>query len=204
MSRGRAIYLVRHGQAQSQDDPRRYIGQTDLPLSEEGRRQARELRVRFERADIGAVISSDLVRSRETAESIAAGVGVPVVARRDLREIDLGQWEGCTFQDIAARFPEAFVARGKDIGGYRVPGGESFSDCGNRVVPALQSILHGSSGNVVIVAHAGVNRLLLCHVLGMPVANLFRIGQDCGCVNLIRQDGDALEVTLVNGRGAVG
>jgi len=194
----KTIYLVRHGKIQLEDGQRRYIGQLDLLLSDEGLRQAHLLQKRLEPADIAAVYCSDLSRSRQTAEIIAAHRDVPVKARQDLREIALGEWEGSTFADIARRFPDKFRARGADIAYYRVPGGESFADCGKRVIAAFHDLLVSSPGNILIVGHAGVNRLLLCHVLGMPLANLFRIVQEYGCLNIIHCAGFGYQVRAVN------
>jgi len=200
----RTLYVVRHGKIQQEDDQRRYIGQIDLPLAAAGRQQARGLRSRFERAELGAVFCSDLSRSRETAEIIAGGAGVPIVAREDLRELSMGEWEGCTFREVAQRSPEAYRARGEDIVRFRVPGGESFADCERRVVSALEELLGTSAGNVLIVGHAGVNRLILCHILGMPASNLFRLGQDYACLNIVQCGSSGFQVRLINGRGSLG
>ncbi len=67
----RVVYLIRHGKIQQEDDQRRYIGQIDLPLAEEGIKQAQALQKRFERSDIGAIYCSDLSRSVKTAKIIA-------------------------------------------------------------------------------------------------------------------------------------
>jgi alpha-ribazole phosphatase len=195
----RVLYLVRHGKIRQEDDQRRYIGQIDLPLAEEGRRQAEHLRRRIEHAEIGAAYCSDLVRSRETAQ-IAAGDRFEVVVRPDLREISMGEWEGLTLGDVARQAPAEYRARGEDIAGFRVPGGESFLECGRRVVSAFEDIAARTRGNILIVGHAGVNRLLLCHILGMPVANLFRIGQDYSCLNIIQCSNSGYQVRLINGR----
>jgi probable phosphoglycerate mutase len=126
------------------------------------------------------------------------------VVRKDLREVSMGEWEGCTFGDIARRFPGEFKARGGDIVSYRVPGGESFADCNRRVVAALKEIMSSASGNLVIAGHAEINRLLLCHMLGMPTANIFRIGQDFGSLNVIQCGGTGYQVKLINGSGRSG
>jgi probable phosphoglycerate mutase len=194
----RTVYLIRHGRIQQKDDSRRYIGQLDLPLNEEGLRQAQILQKRFERADIRAVYCSDLSRSQQTAEIITENKGITIIPRKTLREIDLGDWEGCKFSDIARRFPNEFKARGADIGYYRVPNGESFADCSRRVVLAFHDILECVAGNVIIVGHAGVNRLILCYLLGMPMANLFRLGQDFGCLNIIQCSGSGYHIKLIN------
>jgi probable phosphoglycerate mutase len=196
----RKIYLARHGRIRLEDDQRRYIGQLDLPLSGEGVRQAEVLAKRLGQTGITAVYCSDLARSRQTAEIIAAHGGKTVTPRSDLREISLGEWEGCTFVDIIRRFPDEFRARGADIAYYRVPRGESFADCSLRVVAAFHDILGKSTGDIAIAGHAGVNRLLLCHVLGLPLGNLFRIGQDYGCINIIQCSEAGFQLQLANFR----
>jgi len=194
----RTVYLIRHGTIKMETDQRCYIGQLDVPLNETGFQQASNLQKRFERAAISAVYCSDLLRTRQTAEIIVANRPLELIARQDLREIHLGEWEGCTFSDIAQRFPNEFKARGVDIGYYCVPGGESFANCSSRVVAAFHEIMANSAGNVLIVAHAGVNRLLLCYMLGMPLANLFRISQDYGCLNIVHCNNSVYHVQLVN------
>jgi alpha-ribazole phosphatase len=196
----RKIYLLRHGKIRLEDDQRRYIGQLDLPLSDEGERQARWLQKVLEPLAVGAIYCSDLVRSLRTAEIVAGHRGAAVKALPALREISLGEWEGCAFADIVRRFPEEFKARGADIAYYRVPGGESFADCSQRAVAAFHEIMAASTGDIAIVGHAGVNRLLLCHLLGIPIANIFRIGQDYGCINIIQYGGSGYQVKLVNYR----
>jgi alpha-ribazole phosphatase len=200
----RVIYLIRHGRIQQEDEQRRYIGQIDLPLTEEGIRQAESLRRRFEHSDISAVYCSDLSRSRETARIIVGSRNLPIVVRRDLREVCMGEWEGCKLGEIAQRFPDEFKSRGADIVSYRVPGGESFADCSRRVIAAFEEILTSTTGSLLLAGHAGANRLLLCHVLGMPIANLFRLGQDYGCLNVIQCGVSGYQVKLMNGSGRRG
>ncbi len=198
----RIIYLVRHGKIRRDDDLPRYVGQLDLPLSEEGRRQARELARRLRRASLGAVYCSDLSRAVDTARIVAEAVDLTPTPRRDLREVSLGEWEGLAIRDIAQRVPAEFRARGEDFGGYRPPGGESFVECGARVVGAFHEMVAASRRDLLIVGHAGVNRLLLCHLLGMLPANLFRLGQEYGCCNVILCQGSRYTVEVVNGSPA--
>jgi probable phosphoglycerate mutase len=87
-----------------------------------------------------------------------------------------------------------------DFGGYRPPEGESFRDLQKRVLPVFKEIVSAARGNVLIVAHAGVNRVVLCHVLGMPINHLFRIAQDYGCLNVIETRGNLFSVTSLNAR----
>lgn len=194
----RTIYLVRHGKIQLADDQRRFIGQIDLPLASEGVSQALSLQRVLARADINAVYCSDLIRARQTAELAVGQRSIGINPRRDLREISMGEWEGCTFADIARLFPHKFKDRGTDIGYYRVPGGESFADCSRRIIAAFSDIITSSTGNILIVSHAGANRALLCHLLGMPLANLFRLAQDYGCLNVLQANKTTYRVKLIN------
>ncbi len=196
----RTIYLVRHGRIEQEDDQRRYVGQLDLPLSAEGRRQAVQLRRAFDERELGAIACSDLKRTRETAELIAEGLPAPLVVHPGLREVAMGEWEGATFRDIMARFPEAYRARGQDLAGFKVPGGESFAECSARVVRAFEELLASTRGTLLLVGHAGPNRLILGHLLGLPVANLFRISQDHACLNVIEWRGGGAQLRLLNGR----
>ncbi|WP_378954067.1 alpha-ribazole phosphatase [Pelosinus sp. sgz500959] len=196
----RAIYLIRHGKIKVEDNQRRYIGQLDLPLSEEGVHQAQRLQKILEPMNIGSVFSSDLSRCQETAGIITGNKSITTIVRKELREINMGEWEGCTFADITRRFPDAFKARGADIAYYRVPGGESFADCYKRVITAFHESMTSSTGHILFIGHAGVNRLLLCYILGMPLANLFKIQQDYGCLNVIVCTASSYQVKLVNFR----
>jgi probable phosphoglycerate mutase len=132
------------------------------------------------------------------AEIILGGRNIKLCARKDLREISLGEWDGRAVDEIATTFPKEFQERGEHIEGYRVPGGESFADCQVRGWAALEQIVQSSSGNVLIVGHAGINRMLLCHILGTPISNLFRIGQDYGCLNILQFEGSECCLRLLN------
>ncbi|MDR3517921.1 MAG: histidine phosphatase family protein [Azospirillaceae bacterium] len=197
----RLLFLVRHG-ATDHSGRRRYLGQTDIPLNDRGYEQAQILRDWFLPHAIDAAFCSDLSRSRRTAEIIVTGRGPAVVARRDLREIAMGVWDDRSFAEIAAQFPDDVRARGQDIAHFRVAGGESFADCHDRARSALADILRAVPGNVLVVGHAGLNRALLCGLLGMPLANLFRLGQDPGCINVVRPAGGngepGIRVDLLN------
>lgn len=193
----RLLILLRHG-ATAGDNGRKYLGQTDLPLGEEGERQSLRLRQSLESWPIGTAYCSDLARCRQTAEIALGGRGLRIVARTDLREGAMGEWEGHLRSEIAAAFPEECAVRQRDIENHRVKGGESFKDCAARVVQALHGILAAGDDNVLIAGHGSTNRLLLCHMLGMPISNMFRLGQDHGCMNIVQLDESGYRVVLLN------
>lgn len=191
------LYLVRHGAVISVRD-KVYIGQVEAPLDERGIEQAWALRRWLEPVSFTAAWSSDLSRSRRTAKIIVGNRLLSVHECAEFREIHLGAWEGYTFREIESRFPEEFAARGRDLENWRPPEGESFADLRGRVIPALRRILETAEGNVLLVAHAGVNRMILCEALGIPGANLLSIGQDYGCVNVLEYGSERTRVRLLN------
>ena len=192
------IYLFRHGEIDA-GPGRRFIGQTDLPLNETGRRQAREWRDALKGMPWKGVFCSDLARSRETA-GIIAGDGAPLHIREALREISLGSWEGANMAEIRARFPELWAARGRAMDTFRPPGGESFADHEARVMPAFDDLSESPGGPLLVAGHAGVNRVILCRLLGMPLAHLFRLAQDYGGLTLIDRTVRPFRVACMNCR----
>ena len=195
----RRIYLLRHGKIVMEKQERCYIGHIDIPLAAEGVHQAQLLQAEFARQELTAVFCSDLIRSVDTARIITEQLNIKLTSKRELREISMGDWEGKTFREIAAAHPTEYAKRGKNIASYRIPGAESFAECQSRILAAFTEIVNATQGNILIVGHAGINRLLLCHVLGMPMENLFRITQDYGCTNILVGDSGKYRVKLLNG-----
>jgi len=191
------LYLVRHGSTLSASGTE-YIGQNEDPLSEEGEEQAWALHQWLEPVHFNYAFSSDLPRTKQTCRIIAGSRAQSIEVIPALREICLGDWEGFTFREIEQRFPEDFAARGRDMENWRPRGGESFADCRARVMDALRGILDRSQGNILLVGHAGVNRIILCDLLGISAVKLHSIGQDYGCLNIIDFSRPLMCVKLVN------
>lgn len=179
------IFLFRHGETAAIDGQRRFIGRTDLPLSQAGRDQAARWRQAIKGVAFDRIVCSPLDRCRETARILAEGRKVAPEVRADLAEIDLGQWEGLEMAAAKKLYPDAWQLRGEHLDIYRPPDGESFVDLMVRVWPVFEELVEASAGNLIVVAHAGVNRVLLCQLLGMPLCNLFRLIQDFSALNLI-------------------
>ena len=197
-SRRSIIYLMRHGDSR-QDEVKRFIGQTDTPLNETGRKQAAWWREEFSSLFFNRIYCSDLSRSVETAEIIAGNRQESVRPLPELREINLGHWDGLPMEEVRCRYPEEFEKRGADLVLYRPEGGESFLDLSARVLTAFELITRDvESERVLIVGHAGVNRIILCHLLGMPLACLFRLCQDYCCLNVIVKEMDCFCLRSTN------
>jgi len=171
------LVLTRHG-VTDRSEPEQHLGQTiDVPLNEAGRAQAEALRERLAAVRFERVISSPLLRARETAQIVAAGTPVELDAR--LLEMDYGRWEGLTYEELDRQYaPErAAWVRAPDV--LACPGGESGFDVAERVGAFLVDLLrehvrrHGSSDQawepVLVVAHSSTNRILVCLALGLPI-----------------------------------
>ncbi len=191
------IYLARHGDIGLGRD-KRYIGQLDLPLSAQGKTQAALLKDLFCQVPLDEIYCSDLRRAQQTADIIATAHQIIPVAHVGLRELNMGDWDGELFSDIRTKYPAEFKQRGKEIANYSPPKGESFSDCYKRVIPVFESLTQSDETTILIVGHAGVNRVILCHVLGIPLDNVFRFEQSYGCLNLMCKVGSEYRLKYLN------
>ena len=196
------IYLLRHAEIE-RTSPRRFLGQSDIPLNQSGIDQARRLRAALAAIPFARIVASPLKRAMQTA-MLATGCSPadiePVPA---LREIDLGAWEGLTVAEVQQRFPGGYEERGRDLARYRPAKGESFADLSDRALPALLEIGRFTSGPILVVAHAGVNRVLLCHLLQRPLAQLLDIPQEYACINILHRVDDTLQVRAINQSAAL-
>ena len=157
------VYLLRHGEIECGAEMR-FIGQTDVPLSDTGVKQALWWRDALEPVAVEGIYCSDLVRSRHTAEIVAQKQTSPLTVVPELREIGLGEWDGLTVDEVRTAFPGEWEKRGQNIDGYRPSGGESFSDLAFRALPAFDRIMNKGRKTALVVGHAGVNRVILCEV----------------------------------------
>lgn len=183
----RKIYLVRHGMPEKSTSEKVYIGVTDLPLSMSGSEEARQLgRYFLQRLPATVtvrILTSPLQRCRQTAEEIQrvlsdGGIKLPEpLVVEALHEIDLGEWEGKSVREIMERFPEAYEARGRALGTYHTPGGESFLEAGVRFQNAIETYASDTdvSEILLIVAHAGVIRAYLSLRMGRELDHLMDI-----------------------------
>jgi alpha-ribazole phosphatase len=194
------IYLVRHGQVVGHDQPR-YNGQADVALTDVGIEQYHMLKERLADARISACYTSDLLRCTTGAEIICSPLGIKPVARRELRELHIGIWEGLTWQEIKVNWPDEWRARLADLVNYRVPEGERLLDVEARVMPVIIEVVDRHKGQeVLVVGHGGVNRIVLLNAIGAPLAGMFNIEQNYGCLNIIDYYADGrATVKLLNG-----
>lgn len=173
------IWLMRHGVLPPNPE-RRFVGQRDIPLAEAGRGQALAWRHRLADIPFTAIVSSDLSRCVETAHRVRGERGIPHVLEPAFREISLGNWEGLTRGDVEERFPGAYEERGRHLDVFRPEGGESFADLEMRVLPAFEAWA-AFPRPLLIVAHGGVNRVILARIMAVPLRDVMDIPQPYGC-----------------------
>ena len=173
------LCLVRHG-ALAPNPARRFVGASDIPLADRGHRQMARLACELEDflldPSLAAIVSSDLQRSRESAQILLrhaqqrGRTDLALHADAAFREISLGHWEGLTPQDVRAQFPGRYEARGRSFATFAPEQGESFATVQRRALAALDRWRRRYPGRcLLLVGHAGVNRCLLAHYLGLPL-----------------------------------
>ena len=179
------IHLIRHGQVVGHEQ-KRYNGQADVALTDLGVEQYHRLKERLANAPISACYTSDLTRCVTGADIICRQFGIEPVRRRELRELNIGLWEGMAWQEIQANWPEEWQARLSDLVNYRVPQGENLLDVQARVMPVVGEIVERhKEQELLLVGHGGVNRIVLLNAIGAPLAGMFNIEQNFGCYNII-------------------
>ncbi len=197
------VFLLRHGETENTTDGAfRYNGITDVGVTARARAQMREHARAFSRLAIAAVYSSDLRRCRLAGEEIAAACGQELELVPALREFNMGDWEGLSLSEVEARFPEQLERKFADFFNYRIPGGETVAEVEARIYPAFDRLVarhHGES--IVIVAHGGVNLLLLTRALGLGRERIFTLSQDFGCINRLHIGPDFTRVVMLNSAG---
>jgi len=160
------IFLIRHGATVLTAEDR-FAGATDVPLSDEGREQARRLGARLAQESITAVYASPLGRTVETAQLLAAPHGVEVQKRDALREISHGNWEQMTRREVEEKFPDEAAMWDKDPYTFAPRGGETGLAVTARALPALMEIVGKHEGEkILVVSHKATIRLLLSSILG--------------------------------------
>jgi ribonuclease H / adenosylcobalamin/alpha-ribazole phosphatase len=179
-AQGRATttLLLRHGQTALSTE-RRFAGRGDIPLTEVGLRQAAAAAGRLAaRGGVDVIVTSPLQRARRTAEAVAEATGAPLQVEDDLVEADFGKWEGLTFAEASARWPEE-VSAWLSSADIAPPGGESFAAAARRVSAALDRLLAAQEfRTLLLVSHVTPIKTLACRAMLAPLAALFRIHLD--------------------------
>ena len=180
------LLLARHGES-TWNAERRFQGATDVPLSDRGRAQAEALG-RAVRGRVAAVYVSPFQRARETAEVALAGTGVPLIPLDELRELSLGEWEGCTVDEVRSREGDPYRQWLLTPHDCPPPGGEPLEAVSARVRAAMDRIAaaHPNGEDVLVVAHGGVISVYACGLLGCSFNSLWRLRVDNASLTVVR------------------
>jgi phosphoserine phosphatase len=197
------ILLARHGETPWNAEGR-YQGQIDIPLSDNGIRQAKLLGQRLSDVTITKALASPLTRAKTTAEFALGEKRLAMLQfDEDLKEIAHGDWEGLLASEIRERDPRLLQAWRETPESVLMPGqgGESIQMVLDRAWPAFAKACAGLQDNdtLLIVAHDAVNRVLLCKIMGLPLAKLWSFRQAPTTLNLLEgNSADSLEVVRLN------
>lgn len=189
------LLLARHGETEYNREWR-FQGRTDLGLNRAGRRQAEGLRQRLSREPIDVIYSSNLKRAVETADTIARGRSLQVEFRENLAELDFGKFEGLTYDEIVERYPD-WPPGDFDFTAY---GGESLERLAQRI-RAFEEELRSHNpddADILVIAHSGSLRVLLCRLLGMDIANWRRFRLAPASLTVVEDFGGEPVLTRLN------
>ena len=180
------IILIRHGQT-AWNTQEIFRGRADVPLDEVGLRQAQALAEAMRAEPISAIFTSPLSRAVQTAQALADSHGLVPVAVQDLIDIDFGAWEGLPHDGVREQFPELYATWQAQPEGVTFPGGENLEAVRQRASAALAELVEQCPGQTIaLVAHRVVNKVLICHILGLPNSHFWQIKQDTAAINRFR------------------
>lgn len=195
------IHLVRHGQtdANAADPPILQGKGAGYALNDVGRRQAEAAARALCERSLAAVYASPLKRAQETAAAIAKPYGASVETIERIYEVDIGDWEGLSWDEIIARDPRGYAKVIAHGGDRPYPNGESYVDVADRSLSELYRVAERHAGEAVaVVAHRVVNRCVIARLMGLDVRRSKDVPQDNGAINVLRGDGGRLKVVTLN------
>ena len=185
------LYLIRHGKV----DANGFIGHTDLPLNPEGIKDVEKLKAKVAEHNFDQIYSSQLRRCTETANLL--GYNSPQI-RNDMIEVNFGDWEQKTFEEIAKENPELvdkWANRGPD---FAFPGGEAISDFHKRIKTLAESLFADPADSLLLITHAGVIRHLLCYFLDLSMFDYLKFKIETASLTHLSLYGDGVILNTLN------
>jgi broad specificity phosphatase PhoE len=192
------LLLVRHGET-ALNSSQRFWGKTDVGLGPQGLQQAERLRDRLANEKIDFAYSSQLKRTVTTAETVVSIHNIKVVQCPQLNEIDFGDMEGLDFNEINNIYPEVARMWKEHTPGLRYPNGESLFEMEERV-REFRTVLAGrpDSETILIVAHSGILRTLICQILGLDMVHRWSLRLDLASLSVVETYSQAAVLSLFN------
>lgn len=161
------IYVLRHGTTQWNLE-HRIQGATDIPLHEDGRREAMAIREKIHTLPIDVIYASSMKRAMETAQIIHEDAPVPLISEDRLREVSFGEWEGLSWKEVQRRYPD-LMEQIPSTGYVDPPGGESFQQASERICSFIQSLLSKKQDCLLVTHKAVIRFLVYCLTKKAPV-----------------------------------
>lgn len=190
--------MVRHGDTEF-NSARRFQGHSDIELSVAGYRQAERLRDRLAAEKIDIIYSSDLKRALATAGVISSKHKASIITCPELREINYGKLEGLTFEEISRLYPKVADWCVNWSPQLRFPGGESFDELKERVSRFPSRLKkHTLEQTMLIVAHGGPLRLLLCYLLELDLWHWRQFQLNVGSLSIVEMYPEIAVISLLN------
>ncbi len=200
------LILIRHPEVEwkniknpeSSDSEGRLMGSTDVPLSKTGQAHAKRIAYFLKNLKPQKIYSSPLIRANTTAKLINGVTRKKILNNDLLKEINFGNCEGMTFNNLSKKFPDIakkYLDCSLDIA---FPQGESLSDFRKRIGVFADTVIKKENGIVVVVTHGGVIRSLLCHLLGLDDDFIWKIKQDYGAINILSPMGNGFIIERLN------
>ncbi len=192
------LFLVRHGEVVRRGQGT-FLGFTDLGLSLRGKKQIQTLAEYLKGVSLDQTFASDLTRARDSAGIICRDRNIKPVLLPAFREMNMGDWDGKSWEEIKKRNPGVNPRFFYNLKQFHFPGGENWSQFRIRVLKGMKTLLKESQGkNILLAAHAGVNRIILAQALGLRYRNMFRMDQSYACLNIIEYFEKGSKVVSMN------
>ena len=191
------LILVRHGETEW-NEKSIFRGREDIPLNDTGIRQAYAAADRLSAYKIDSIYSSPLNRALETAQIIGTQFGIRAKAEDDLVDFDFGEWQGAAKENIEKLFPELYTKWMKEPQAVRIPGGETLDLVKIRVSRVLNRLPAAGGGDIIIVSHRVILKVLICAALSIGDSGFWRIRMDVGSISVLENEDGKFRLSLLN------
>jgi broad specificity phosphatase PhoE len=183
------FYILRHADKESGDFYNPQLRHQDQPINQKGRFQAQKLLPFFTGKPISAIYVSGYQRTGQTIDTVAQACQLTPIVDERLNEIDNGRIDGLTDEEIQQKYPQVWTSFHKRSADFRFPEGETGAEAHKRIVDFLEEKRQQTkSGNIILVSHDGLIRLLMCYIMNIPVYKRWNFQVDtCGIMEICYQ-----------------
>lgn len=193
------IYLVRHGETEWNRVQRSQGSSNDIPLSEDGIKQAQAVSERLRSEKIDMVFSSTLLRAYTTAVEIAKYHNTEVIKCNEFTEINFGEWEGMCFPEIKEKYNSIYNTWRSTPHLAEIPGAESIVALRERSMNKLLEIIKESPDkNILVVSHGISIKVIVTAIMDMNIGDIHRIRQDNTAINIFDYENNVFDCIVLN------